>query len=1159
MSSQDHHPTHSGDGGPRPHQGGRGKNHRQKKRGHMKGQGRTNEGQSEIDALFNKAFTFQKTDDASWRLPSKDQLFCSAPESNSQTQDGWNRCLSDLGSRLRSIQGHLSDKDILEWHDHTSSTHRGGLVMAELKKRFHIELGTQAWCKFHEILTTRHLIPDSNLNSGTLHTLHICEAPGAFIASLNHYIKTHKDRGITQWKWLGTSLNPHYEMNTPDSTIVDDRLILQTPGCWYFGEDDTGDVMSAANLAGLGRLVQDKMNGIVHIVTADGSVNCQDDPEHQEQRVFPLIYCQVLTALQILAPQGTLLIKMFTMYNANTACLMYMLNCAFKQVTVVKPVCSKAGNSEVYVCRSYIGRDNLQPQLQTLLQHFGPNVGKPPMFSPAHLPSSFVTQLEKCSEKFTNHQMVAIEENLKLYTNKDPSPRQHIDRVRKQCVEVFINRCRLRVARKPQKLMPNYGTKTCSMFFRNMRHRLHGSLEEREELGHRSWKEQLLAILRSLHEQGSKADPGGSRPKRKRSSISVSDHQDSREVERCGTHQTSQTEAILQGARDGHSESERELGSGLPIQTTGQEMEAVDDQQSSAGWCHGDGSYSGISTSAIHHIDMCENEQGVTESVQALSVQTSINVTGTDGSHSGVSRSAVDHMDMCENEQGVTESVQTPSTQARVNLGGIVGHVAAMEVGTEGTSGDSSSVELSHLEQSHIASVSQLNVFQTEHDRLLKSEQSVDLNPPISTRHPAAGDCYHDNSLKLSEPNGCVIEIGQCDSNNDKNSGVSTDQGDDCHHADSPELNQSDRDCEDGGKKQIQQNGALGGQRSTMTESQNGTASELFTVQIPWIASGKYDLDSQGSWKIVTGHPLRAVFMSPFCQMQLLNNWRSVRTKAKILQHSAATTTTPEVKGHHQCDLSPQVLEVIERFISKRATSSSDQEAWFCSGMEGEEMVLLHRLAATHNAVIGSHSDHEPKQWKLEDLQHLLEREAERRFKSFFFKLLPSCTADTEPTSAETVIKKPFLSACLLAMKELQTGGSLHIWVPGLLTRFSACIIYALSQTFDCLTLVRGQRSNEFKPPQVLIICTGFHHNPQIEKNFQRVYERMKELHAEGRHDVLQFIPMLSLFSPDFDKAMTSFNESVLCDDLLHIVEAELALLDQEVKGQCEDMSSGTV
>lgn len=113
----------------------------------------------------------------------------------------------------------------------------------------------------------RHLIPDSALNSGTLHSLHICEAPGAFISSLNHYIKTHKDKEIIQWKWLGTSLNPHCETNTADCTIVDDRLILQTPDCWYFGDDNTGDVMSAANLAGLERLIQQEMNGTVHLVS----------------------------------------------------------------------------------------------------------------------------------------------------------------------------------------------------------------------------------------------------------------------------------------------------------------------------------------------------------------------------------------------------------------------------------------------------------------------------------------------------------------------------------------------------------------------------------------------------------------------------------------------------------------------------------------------------------------------------------------------------------------------------------------------------------------------------------------------------------------------------------------------------------------------------
>ncbi|XP_030845494.1 uncharacterized protein LOC579852 [Strongylocentrotus purpuratus] len=1059
MSSNEHNPLQLGERShqqhPEHHHNRRGQGYRHNNRGRGRGNQKTNPEQSEVDALFSKAFTFQKTEPP-WTLPNKENLFFS-PESASP--DDWNEGLSDLRSKLRLTQERLSDKEILEWHTHTGSTHRGGLVITELKKRFHIELGTQAWSKFHEILATRHLIPDSALNSGTLHSLHICEAPGAFISSLNHYIKTHKDKEIIQWKWLGTSLNPHCETNTADCTIVDDRLILQTPDCWYFGDDNTGDVMSAANLAGLERLIQQEMNGTVHLVTADGSVNCQDDPEHQEHRVFPLVFCQSLTALKLLAPEGAFLVKMFTMYNANTACLMNLLNIAFKEVTVLKPACSKAGNSEVYVmCKSYLGRDHLQPQLDTLLQHFGPDVGKTPLFSPAHLPESFVTQLEKCSLKFTNYQVAAIEENLQLYPNMDPSSRQRIDRVRAQCVEMFIKRCRLRVARKHQKLMPNYGSKACSMFKKNMWHRLHGSLDDRGEVGHRSWKEHLQSILRDLQQQGYKAGLGGdsqrgSSPKKMRSSVSVSDQLDSSELEGGDSHQTNAGDARLGGGGDGLG-----LGSGPGPENTGPTIQAIHcDQPSSAVRCHGDGGHVGRHESA---------------------------------------------MEVCDHEQRTLNPVQTSSVQASVGVAGIVGDVAAMDVGSPETTPTISTTSLQECAWSHLAEDASVRVSHSDYSRIAKTVCAL---------------CIH-SKMELSE------------------------------------------DPNVGGEKQHVLDGAVGGQRSTTNETTEGRSSEIFTVQIPWITPGKHDLDSLGSWKIVTGHPVRAVFMSPFCQMPLLDKWRSVRTNAQVLQQS----TGHNVKGHPQCDLSPQIYEVIEGLLSKRPVPSSGQEeSWCCSGVNKQELDLLDQLASTHNAVIKSCRDNNPRGEMFGDIQHLLEREADgkRRFKSFFFKLLPSCIArETEPTAGELETKQDFISACLLAIKELQAGGSLHIWVPGLLTRFSACIVYILSQAFDLLTLVRGQRSDVLTAPRVLINCAGFHPNPQIEQNFQRVYERMKELHQGGSHDVLRFIPMLSLFNPDFDKAITRFNENLIREDLLHIVKAELALLDDsDDAGLLDNMSSEIV
>jgi len=46
---------------------------------------------------------------------------------------------------------------------------------------------TQAWCKFYEILGTFPAI--ARLSSmRELNTVHLCEAPGAFVASLNHFL-----------------------------------------------------------------------------------------------------------------------------------------------------------------------------------------------------------------------------------------------------------------------------------------------------------------------------------------------------------------------------------------------------------------------------------------------------------------------------------------------------------------------------------------------------------------------------------------------------------------------------------------------------------------------------------------------------------------------------------------------------------------------------------------------------------------------------------------------------------------------------------------------------------------------------------------------------------------------------------------------------------
>jgi 23S rRNA U2552 (ribose-2'-O)-methylase RlmE/FtsJ len=70
--------------------------------------------------------------------------------------------------------------------------------------------------------------------------------------------------------------------------------------------------------------------------------------------VSTLLESETVAALSILAPGGNFVIKMFTMFESETVCLVYLLYVAFKQIEVFKPATSKEGNSEVYVvCKDF--------------------------------------------------------------------------------------------------------------------------------------------------------------------------------------------------------------------------------------------------------------------------------------------------------------------------------------------------------------------------------------------------------------------------------------------------------------------------------------------------------------------------------------------------------------------------------------------------------------------------------------------------------------------------------------------------------------------------------------------------------------------------------------------------------------------------------------
>ncbi|XP_053934448.1 cap-specific mRNA (nucleoside-2'-O-)-methyltransferase 2 [Cuculus canorus] len=435
---------------------------------------------SEVEKLFAKKFTYTKPVNNEWQLPDPGDAFRYDHREFSS--------LLALKVSMNEVKNQLSDKNLDAWHQHTSFTNKAGKIIPHVKKAVNAELCTQAWCKFHEILCSFPVLPEQALEAGELSSVHLCEAPGAFIASLNHYLKSH--HVTCNWHWVANTLNPYHEANDTLMMIADDRLIANTLSCWYFGPDNTGDVMTLKHLTGLQDFVGDMAT--VHLVTADGSLDCQGNPGEQEALVSPLLYCETVTALMILGMGGSFVLKMFTLFEHCSTNLLFLLNCSFEEIHVFKPATSKAGNSEAYViCLRYMGRESVHLLLSRMMQNFGTEMVNKALFPQHTLPESFLKIHEECCMFFYECQVETISENIRLFEHMEEAEQTKLNKLRDCAVEFFMERfCMKRIARSNWLVKSQTGCSMNAKWFRQ-RNKYFSTYNERRLLETLTWNDKL--------------------------------------------------------------------------------------------------------------------------------------------------------------------------------------------------------------------------------------------------------------------------------------------------------------------------------------------------------------------------------------------------------------------------------------------------------------------------------------------------------------------------------------------------------------------------------------------------------------------------------------------------------------------------------------------
>lgn len=241
---------------------------------------------------------------------------------------------------------------------------------------------TQAWLKFYEILTYFPQLVEHQSQHQSFTSLHLCEAPGAFISALMQFCDGME---LPLPNWMAATMNPWHEEAAAGEVINIDSLILAFPDKWIFGADNTGNIFSGDALSSL--------HGVkFSFITSDGGIDCSADPEFQEQNSSTLKQAEFLTICDKVAVGGHAVLKLFSCCHSSTLMILESAANSFESAFLTKPASSKAGNSELYL---------------VMLNYSG-------SIAPLENTSYFLQQTLPIVTFFTNRQRDAIQNNLKF-------------------------------------------------------------------------------------------------------------------------------------------------------------------------------------------------------------------------------------------------------------------------------------------------------------------------------------------------------------------------------------------------------------------------------------------------------------------------------------------------------------------------------------------------------------------------------------------------------------------------------------------------------------------------------------------------------------------------------------------------------------------------
>jgi len=180
-------------------------------------------------------------------------------------------------------------------------------------------------------------------NYTSLKSFHLAEGPGGFIEATAYMRSNPLDT------YYGITLTNDEDYSIPGWRKSEYLFKKYKNIVIEKGKTGNGDLYNVENYKHMFDMYKNSMN----IITADGGFDFSGDFNKQENNAFRLLFTQVAYAIVMQKYNGVFILKIFDVFLKSTTQLIYLLNCFYKKVYIVKPNTSRHANSEKYLVCKY--------------------------------------------------------------------------------------------------------------------------------------------------------------------------------------------------------------------------------------------------------------------------------------------------------------------------------------------------------------------------------------------------------------------------------------------------------------------------------------------------------------------------------------------------------------------------------------------------------------------------------------------------------------------------------------------------------------------------------------------------------------------------------------------------------------------------------------